>query len=106
MMYLKTVTYFLVLYIRLVVGQMDKISLTFVIDDTGSMQGDIDQVKEGVNLIFDSVTKSKDSPIADFIIVTFNDKRKYDCVISIGIGSANLWESWSYLMDMPLNPTW
>ncbi|KAL0879483.1 hypothetical protein ABMA27_003230 [Loxostege sticticalis] len=74
MMSLKKIVYLLVAYIRLVTGQMEKSSLTFVIDDTLSMQNEINQVKDRVYNIFDAVKKSEDSPIEDFILVTFNDK--------------------------------
>ncbi|XP_063366378.1 hemicentin-2-like [Cydia amplana] len=50
-----------------------KSSLTFVIDDTGSMGNDIAQVKIGANAIFDTVMRSNSSQIEDFVLVTFND---------------------------------
>ncbi|XP_026323130.1 hemicentin-1-like [Hyposmocoma kahamanoa] len=50
-----------------------KSSLTFVIDDTGSMSNEIRQVKEGAKSIFDTVMNSNSSQIEDFILVTFND---------------------------------
>ncbi|KAJ8728637.1 hypothetical protein PYW07_006333 [Mythimna separata] len=50
-----------------------KSSLTFVIDDTGSMAGEIRQVKEEVNIIFEKVMSSKSSQIENFVLVTFND---------------------------------
>ncbi|KAI5633527.1 immunoglobulin i-set domain-containing protein [Phthorimaea operculella] len=51
----------------------EKSSLTFVIDDTGSMADDIEAVKRGANAIFDTVLNSNVSQIEDFILVTFND---------------------------------
>ncbi|KAJ2945335.1 hypothetical protein O0L34_g9427 [Tuta absoluta] len=51
----------------------EKSSLTFVIDDTGSMTDDIDAVKSGANAIFDTVINSNISQIEDFVLVTFND---------------------------------
>ncbi|CAH0591580.1 unnamed protein product [Chrysodeixis includens] len=48
-------------------------SLTFVIDNTGSMWDEIDQVKEEANAIFETVLKSNASQIENFILVTFND---------------------------------
>ncbi|CAB3232074.1 unnamed protein product [Arctia plantaginis] len=50
-----------------------KSSLTFVIDDTASMQEEIRQVKETVDSIFDTVTTSNKSQIENFVLVTFND---------------------------------
>ncbi|XP_013195509.1 hemicentin-1 [Amyelois transitella] len=50
-----------------------KSSLTFVIDDTGSMGDDIDGVKENTNIVFDSVLRSNESQIDNFILITFND---------------------------------
>ncbi|XP_063384780.1 hemicentin-1-like [Cydia fagiglandana] len=55
-----------------------KSSLTFVIDDTGSMGDDIAQVKIGANAIFDTVMRSNSSQIEDFVLVTFNDPAKYN----------------------------
>ncbi|XP_049878315.1 hemicentin-2-like [Pectinophora gossypiella] len=52
---------------------LDKSSLTFVIDDTGSMGDDIAAVKAGANAIFDTVMNSNSSQIEDFVLVTFND---------------------------------
>ena len=57
----------------LVYGDSLKSSLTFVIDDTGSMSDEIYQVKEKTKLLFDAVLKSNGSRIDDFILVTFND---------------------------------
>lgn len=54
----------------------EKSSLTFVIDDTGSMWNDIQQVKMGVNDIFEAVLNSKDSQIENYILITFNDPGK------------------------------
>ncbi|CAG9782573.1 unnamed protein product [Diatraea saccharalis] len=68
----KTVFLLLAIFVAISYGD-DKSSLTFVIDDTGSMSDDIAQVKEGVNLIFDTVTNSNVSLIEDFVLVTFND---------------------------------
>nr|XP_034836318.1 hemicentin-1-like [Maniola hyperantus] len=54
-------------------GEEAKGSLTFVIDDTSSMQPDIDQVKEKTSDIFAAVQNSNASQMDEFIIVTFND---------------------------------
>ncbi|XP_063895517.1 hemicentin-1-like [Helicoverpa armigera] len=48
-------------------------SLTFVIDDTGSMFNDIDQVRASVNQIMDTVFNEKSSLIDNMVLVTFND---------------------------------
>nr|XP_021185692.2 hemicentin-1 [Helicoverpa armigera] len=48
-------------------------SLTFVIDDTGSMYNDIDQVRASVNQIMDTVFNEKSSLIDNMVLVTFND---------------------------------
>lgn len=58
-------------------GQIPKSSVTFVIDDTGSMGDDIDRVIYGAKLVFDSVLNTNGSQIEDFILVTFNDPSKY-----------------------------
>ncbi|CAK1589083.1 unnamed protein product [Parnassius mnemosyne] len=61
--------------INFVFGQLEdqKSSLTFVIDDTGSMYDDIEMVKSGASAIFNAVLNSKSSQIGNFILVTFND---------------------------------
>ncbi|KAI8440936.1 hypothetical protein MSG28_009233 [Choristoneura fumiferana] len=65
---------FLCLVINEIKGRSElKSSLTFVIDDTGSMRNDISQVKHGANAIFDTVMNSNASQIEDFVLVTFND---------------------------------
>nr|XP_049697512.1 hemicentin-1-like isoform X2 [Helicoverpa armigera] len=48
-------------------------SLTFVIDATGSMFNDIDQVRASVNQIMDTVFNEKSSLIDNMVLVTFND---------------------------------
>ncbi|XP_049697511.2 hemicentin-1 [Helicoverpa armigera] len=48
-------------------------SLTFVIDATGSMYNDIDQVKASMNQIMDTVFNEKSSLIDNMVLVTFND---------------------------------
>nr|XP_049697507.1 hemicentin-2-like [Helicoverpa armigera] len=53
--------------------EITKSSLTFVIDDTGSMYGEIAQVKDEVNIIFEKVLSSSASQIENFVLVTFND---------------------------------
>ncbi|CAB3232085.1 unnamed protein product [Arctia plantaginis] len=66
--------YFLVTQICLVYGQeINKSSLTFVIDDSGSMTDEIEQVKSSVDSIFETVMMSKTSQIQNFVLVTFND---------------------------------
>ncbi|CAH2055787.1 unnamed protein product, partial [Iphiclides podalirius] len=50
-----------------------KNSLVFVIDDTGSMGDDIQQVRYAAKLIFHSVMSSNVSQIGNFVLVTFND---------------------------------
>ncbi|KAF9796157.1 hypothetical protein SFRURICE_010166 [Spodoptera frugiperda] len=59
-----------------------KSSLTFVIDDTGSMADEIRQVKEEVNIIFEKVLSSKASQIENFVIVTFNDPDARERVVT------------------------
>ncbi|XP_045778361.1 hemicentin-1-like [Maniola jurtina] len=54
-------------------GDEAKGSLTFVIDDTNSMDSEINQVKEKTNEIFAAVLNSNATQIDEFIIVTFND---------------------------------
>nr|XP_026491835.1 hemicentin-1-like isoform X2 [Vanessa tameamea] len=54
-------------------GDDAKVSLTFVIDDTGSMYNDIAQVKAKTNEVFDAVLHANASKIDDFILITFND---------------------------------
>lgn len=54
-----------------------KSSLTFVIDDTGSMKNDISAVKRNAYDIFDTVLKSEASQIEDFVLVTFNDPGEF-----------------------------
>ncbi|KAJ8720967.1 hypothetical protein PYW08_006432 [Mythimna loreyi] len=54
-------------------NEIIKGSLTFVIDDTGSMADEIRQVKEEVNIIFEKVLSSNASQIENFVLVTFND---------------------------------
>ncbi|KAF9424430.1 hypothetical protein HW555_000569 [Spodoptera exigua] len=50
-----------------------KSSLTFVIDDTASMWDEINQVKDEVNVMFETVLSTKASQIENFVLVTFND---------------------------------
>ncbi|KAF9410134.1 hypothetical protein HW555_010710, partial [Spodoptera exigua] len=50
-----------------------KSSLTFVIDDTASMWDEINQVKDEVNVMFETVLSTKTSQIENFVLVTFND---------------------------------
>lgn len=71
-----SIFYLFLLLIKLSCGQIEKVSLTFVIDDTGSMGDDIDQVKYGTNLVFDTVLNTNSSQIENFILVTFNDPGK------------------------------
>lgn len=59
-------------------GHDQKSSLTFVIDDTGSMGDDIAQVISKTNEVFDAVLKANSSKIDEFVLVTFNDPGKYD----------------------------
>ncbi|XP_061380842.1 hemicentin-1-like isoform X2 [Danaus plexippus] len=63
-------------------GHNAKSSLTFVIDDTGSMWNDIDQVKEKTNEVFDAVLNSNASKIDDFVLVTFNDPDAKVCTVT------------------------
>ncbi|XP_028169261.1 hemicentin-2-like isoform X1 [Ostrinia furnacalis] len=72
-MTLNNLFYFVLVFIPLTTGEMEKGSLTFVIDNTQSMQRDIDQVKYGVELIFNAVTNSVESPVEDVILIAFND---------------------------------
>ncbi|CAH0591583.1 unnamed protein product [Chrysodeixis includens] len=48
-------------------------SLTFAIDDTGSMGDDIDQVKRGANRILDIVFNEKSSAIDNMVLVSINE---------------------------------
>ncbi|XP_030021026.2 hemicentin-2 [Manduca sexta] len=48
-------------------------SLAFIIEDASSMAVDIQQVKAGIDGVFDAVLKSKSSPIENFILVSFDD---------------------------------
>lgn len=57
-------------------GDQVRGSLTFVIDDTQSMQEEINQVKARTDDVFNAVLKSNASQIDEFIIVTFNDPGK------------------------------
>lgn len=54
-----------------------KSRFAFVIDDTYSMASDIAEVKSKTKLIFDTVRKSAESHIENFILVTFNDPGKF-----------------------------
>lgn len=63
----------LILSIRKVLSENLKRSLTFVIDDTGSMSDDINQVKLKTEEVFNAVINSKSSEIENFVLVTFND---------------------------------
>lgn len=54
----------------------NKSSLTFVIDDSGSMTDEIEQVKSSVDSIFEAVITSNASQIQNFVLVTFNDPGK------------------------------
>lgn len=62
-----------------VYGQLadQKSSFAFVIDDTGSMYNEIEQVKVKTELIFDKIVESGSSQIGNIILVTFNDPREY-----------------------------
>lgn len=53
-----------------------KSSLVFVIDDTYSMDDEIEQVKQKTFEVFDAVLSSNGSAIDDFVLVTFNDPGK------------------------------
>ncbi|KRY66518.1 Hemicentin-1 [Trichinella pseudospiralis] len=48
-------------------------SLTFVIDTTGSMYDDLQQVREGYERIFDTVAEQKDRLIYNYVLVPFHD---------------------------------
>ncbi|XP_059046686.1 hemicentin-2-like [Achroia grisella] len=77
-MIFKTRKYSLLFFIFLlniltIQGQSGKSSVTFIIDDTGSMSDDIEQVKLEVHRVFDTVVKSAESHVENFILITFND---------------------------------
>ncbi|XP_014358826.2 hemicentin-1 isoform X2 [Papilio machaon] len=76
-MLIKIIYIFLTLSLNciFVYGQLadQKSSFAFVIDDTGSMQDDIDQVKSKTELIFDKIVASGTSSIGNVVLVTFND---------------------------------
>ncbi|KRX20240.1 Hemicentin-1 [Trichinella nelsoni] len=48
-------------------------SLTFVIDTTGSMYDDLQQVREGYERIFETVAEQKDRLIYNYVLVPFHD---------------------------------
>lgn len=77
-MVLRNRSVWLVLLVSLssVHGDQVKGSLTFVIDDTQSMQEEINQVKARTDDVFNAVLKSNASQIDEFIIITFNDPGK------------------------------
>ncbi|XP_052744751.1 hemicentin-1 [Bicyclus anynana] len=56
-------------------GEETKVSLTFVIDNTYSMNEDIEEVKRRTDDVFNAVLNSNISLIDEFIIVTFNDPK-------------------------------
>ncbi|XP_026751605.2 hemicentin-1-like [Galleria mellonella] len=64
---------FLLNIFLLVQAQSEKSSVTFIIDDTGSMSDDIQQVKREVHTVFNTVMNSAASQIENFILITFND---------------------------------
>jgi hemicentin len=48
-------------------------SLTFVFDITGSMNDDLEQVKQGANAIFKAILSQSVLPVQEFIVVPFHD---------------------------------
>jgi len=54
-----------------------KVDIAFVIDDTGSMQGEINQVKAALNKVIDEVDPSE-APLS--VLLTFGDQVKYRAV--------------------------
>ncbi|XP_046970773.1 hemicentin-1-like [Vanessa cardui] len=72
-MFLSSIYIFISYGLLYVNGDDKKVSLTFVIDDTGSMSDDIAQVKIKTNEVFDAVLHANASNIDDFVLITFND---------------------------------
>ncbi|CAK1542611.1 unnamed protein product [Leptosia nina] len=64
---------FTILFVNEVLSVDNKVSLTFVIDDTYSMDKEIEQVKARTNEVFDAVLDTNSSLIENFVLVTFND---------------------------------
>jgi len=54
-----------------------KVDIAFVIDDTGSMQSEINQVKVAVNKVIDAI-KPSEAPLS--VLLTFGDQVKYRAV--------------------------
>ena len=48
-------------------------SLTFVFDRTGSMNDDLNQVRQGAKGIFETVMKQRKKFIYNYVLVTFHD---------------------------------
>lgn len=90
-------------------GKSDlKTSLTFVIDDTGSMGNDIAEVKRGANAIFDTVMNSNASHIEDFILVTFNDPGElhFICYLKIYYSLIDFHYVWYAVVIFVLSLCW
>ncbi len=51
-------------------------SLVFVFDVTGSMAGELSQVKEGARQILNVISQKKEKTIYNYIMVPFNDPGK------------------------------
>lgn len=72
-MILNKLIYLIAVYLPLTLCELEKSSVTFVIDDTISMAKNINEVKDGVTRVFDMVINSNDSQVENFVLVTFND---------------------------------
>ncbi|XP_034234598.1 hemicentin-1-like isoform X2 [Thrips palmi] len=53
--------------------QPDAVSLAFVFDSTGSMSGELAELKKGAEDILNATLSRPDKPIHDFVFVPFND---------------------------------
>jgi len=58
-------------------GKPTGASLAFIFDSTGSMHQELNQVKIGAAQILSALLANKEIVIHDFILVPFNDPRKF-----------------------------
>lgn len=72
---------FLCVVTKEIEGKSDlKSSLTFLIDDTGSIVNDIIAVKYYASEIFDTVSTLYASKIEDFVLITFNNLGEFNFI--------------------------
>lgn len=74
---------FLLLILKVLKSSCES-SLTFVIDDTSSMENVINQVKRQVDRILNVTLEEKSTEIKDFVLVAFNhdgNLNKYSLII-------------------------